>query len=198
MSINVAILSSGRGSYLEQLVSKLKVSGFVPSLVISNLKNAEVLDKAKALDIDERCIEHKAFSNRDEFDQAISAELKSQKIDLILLVGFMRILGKRFCKDWTNKIINVHPSLLPKYQGLMDLDVHRAVLENHDCETGCSVHWVTESVDAGPVICQERLTVLETDDCYSLKKKVQALEVDALVKSVKQIVRTSNERNIST
>ncbi len=87
--------------------------------------------------------------SREQFDQKISNILKEKKIDLIVLIGYMRILSDEFVETWENKIINVHPSLLPAHAGKMDLDVHRAVIDNKEKETGCTVHYVTKEVDAG-------------------------------------------------
>ena len=96
---------------------------------------------------------------RDEFDREITATLLQYGSDLILLIGFMRILSTEFCRKWQDRILNVHPSLLPKYAGGMDTNVHEEVLRNGDVETGCTIHFVTEEVDAGPILIQKKCAV---------------------------------------
>jgi len=102
-----------------------------------------------------------------------------------MLVGFMRIVSAEFCREWQGRIINVHPSLLPKHAGGMDLEVHRAVLEAQEEESGCTVHIVTEEVDGGPVVVQPRVKVLSGDTPESLKARVQAEEGPALLEAVR-------------
>merc|ERR1719160_861727 len=100
--------------------------------------------------------------------------LEDEGVDLVLLVGFMRILSPQFCQRWAGRVLNVHPSLLPRHKGLMDLDVHRAVLEAGEAETGCSVHLVTADVDDGAVVLQKCVSVDPSDTPETLKGKVQA------------------------
>ena len=186
MTANIAILGSGQGSYLKSLVKKLHGLAVEVSLVLSNKSDSGMLAKATELSIPAVYVSHQDIS-RETFDKKLDEELQEHQIDYVLLVGFMRILGPSFCDRWHGRVINVHPSLLPKYQGLMDLSVHQAVLDNRDKETGCSVHFVTSDVDAGPVIAQERCVVKQDDDALSLKSKVQALEVIALVNAIKTL-----------
>ncbi len=176
MTANIAILG-----YLKSLVKKLHGLAVEVSLVLSNKSDSGILAKATELAIPAVYVSHQGIS-RETFDKKLDEELKAHQIDYVLLVGFMRILGPSFCDRWHGRVINVHPSLLPKYQGLMDLSVHQAVLDNRDKETGCSVHF-----DAGPVIAQERCVVKQDDDALSLKGKVQALEVIALVNAIKTL-----------
>ena len=122
--------------------------------------------------------------SREEFDHKVTNILEKHKVDLVLLIGFMRILSKSFCKHWSGKILNVHPSLLPKYSGGMDKDVHAKVLKNKDTETGCTIHFVTEAVDAGPIFIQKRCRVNSSDTVQTLKTKVQALEGDAFLEAI--------------
>ena len=111
--------------------------------------------------------------------------MKENNVDLILLIGFMRILSASFCKQWRNKILNVHPSLLPKYGGGMDIDVHKQVLLNGDKKTGCTIHYVNEDVDQGPILVQKECDVLPKDNEFTLKDKVQKLEGLAYIEAVK-------------
>ena len=110
--------------------------------------------------------------------------LKEHNTELILLIGFMRILSSKFCNQWKGKILNVHPSLLPKYAGGMDTNVHEEVLKNNDKETGCTIHLVTDEVDKGPVVIQKRCLVDSDDTIESLKAKVQNLEGDAFLEAI--------------
>jgi phosphoribosylglycinamide formyltransferase 1 len=188
--MRIAILGSTNGSIVPKLAEGLKDLNlksdikFDISLIISNKEQAGILGKAKALDIKHKVCLSRGLE-REVYDAKLTQILEDNNIDLILLVGFMRILSADFCRRWHKKVLNIHPSLLPKYQGLMDLSVHQAVLDNNDTETGCSVHWVTEDVDCGPVLAQRKVPVLANDDANSLKARVQAEEVgcysDALV-----------------
>ena len=114
----------------------------------------------------------------------MSEILESKKIDLILLVGFMRILSSSFVDIWGGKILNVHPSLLPKYAGGMNSDVHESVLAAGDKETGCTVHLVTKEVDGGPILIQKSCPVLESDTVETLKERVQKLEGEAFIEVI--------------
>ena len=99
----------------------------------------------------------------------------------------MRILSKEFCSEWSDKILNVHPSLLPKYAGGMDKNVHEEVLKNKDLETGCTIHFVTDKLDAGPILVQKKCTVEQNDTAQTLKQRVQALEGKAFLEAIKLI-----------
>ncbi len=193
--MRIAILGSTNGSIVPKLAEglkdlKLKSSvNFDLSLIISNKAQAGILDKAKNLGIKNEVCLSKGVNklDREVYDAKLTQILEDNNIDLILLVGFMRILSADFCRRWHKKVLNIHPSLLPKYQGLMDLSVHQAVLDNNDTETGCSVHWVTEDVDCGPVLAQRKVPVLENDDANSLKARVQAEEVGCYLDALSSI-----------
>ena len=115
----------------------------------------------------------------------MSEILKQKEVDLILLIGFMRILSSSFVNKWRGKVVNVHPSLLPKYAGGMNNSVHEQVLLNKDSETGCTIHLVTPEVDEGPILLQRSCPVFEGDSVESLKKRVQKLEGEAFVEVIK-------------
>ena len=183
--IRLGVLGSTRGTDLQaildaiaskQLESKL-------SVVISNKKTAFILERAKKHKIPYYYISHKNI-NRETFDRKVTKLLKEHKVDLVLLIGFMRILSKSFCQDWKGKILNVHPSLLPKYAGGMDTNVHEEVLKNKDKETGCTIHFVTDEVDCGPVFIQKKCSVEPEDTAKSLKRKVQKLEGKAFLEAI--------------
>ena len=112
-------------------------------------------------------------------------------VEIILLIGFMRILSKSFCKKWESKILNVHPSLLPKYAGGINNNVHREVLNNNDAETGCTIHYVTADVDSGPILIQKKCKVQPGDTIESLKNRVQHLEGQAFIEALNLIENKS-------
>jgi phosphoribosylglycinamide formyltransferase-1 len=168
--LKIAILASGRGTVIPELIKAIDVA-----IIITNKPNAPVLELAKKYNIKAKYINS---------EQLISSTLKNLQIDLILLIGYMRILSKQFIDEWKNKILNVHPSLLPAHQGLMDLAVHRAVLSSGAKETGCTVHLVTEDVDAGPILVQKRCPVKSDDTPETLKARVQSLEAQAFIEAI--------------
>jgi phosphoribosylglycinamide formyltransferase 1 len=157
--IRVAILISGGGSNMLALVNSMV--GDHParaSLVISNIAEAGGLAKAQALGVQTMTIAHKDFEDRAAFEAALHQALVHAKADLICLAGFMRILTPAFFQNWAGKIMNIHPSLLPKYPGL---HTHHRALEAGDAEAGCTVHLVTADLDAGPILGQAMVQVQE-------------------------------------
>ena len=184
--IKLAILGSTRGTAVVPIAEAI-LSGELSAsikIIITNSKDAPIADKAKKYGVDFSFIEHKKKS-RECFDEQISKKLLEKEVDLVLLIGFMRILSKSFISKWDKKILNVHPSLLPKYAGGMNNNVHKSVLKNKDAETGCTVHLVTAEVDEGPILVQKKCCVLERDTVETLKKRVQKLEGDALIQAIK-------------
>ncbi len=141
-----------------------------PSLVLSNKTCASGLTKAKKFNIPSVCIEPKKASGLDlDFEAEIQRELKNYKIELICLAGFMRVLSNSFVDSWTGKILNIHPSLLPKYKGL---NTHKRVLENGEKLTGCTVHEVTPELDSGRILGQATVPVLPNDTVESIRLRV--------------------------
>ena len=186
--MRLGILGSTKGSDIVHIAEAIR-SGFLNAsieTIITNNKNALILEKAKTYGIDSCFINHRN-KTRAAFDKEITEKLKEKNVDLILLIGFMRILSKEFVSSWKGKIINVHPSLLPKYAGGMNNDVHRRVLDAKDKETGCTIHVVTKDVDKGPVLIQKKCPVFRHDTVASLKKRVQKLEGEAFVEAIKKI-----------
>jgi len=154
-------------------------------LVISNRPEAPGLRKADALGVDTICIDHRDYENRADFEAELDAALRAHDIEFIACAGFMRVLGEGFVKAWSGKLINIHPSLLPKYTGL---HTHKRALEASDEMHGCTVHWVNEGVDEGKIIAQSRLEIGADDTPETLAKRVQSLEhalyPDALAKAI--------------
>jgi phosphoribosylglycinamide formyltransferase-1 len=156
------------------------------SIVLSNKSDALILENAKKHGCPAFFVDPLDLS-REAYDRQLSQKLQEANVDLVILIGYMRILSSEFLKTWSNKVINVHPSLLPAFAGKMNLNVHQAVLDAKVKETGCTVHYVTEEVDAGPILVQEKCMVLRGDTAERLKARVQALEAIALISAIKKI-----------
>lgn len=184
--IKLGILGSTKGTDLQAIIDVIDRGELDASIevVISNRKKSYILERARNHGIKAIFISHKG-KEREDFDREMTDVLKSKGVELILLIGFMRILSPWFCRYWENRIFNVHPSLLPKYAGGMDMNVHEEVLRNRDSETGCTIHIVTEKVDAGPIVVQKNCTVDPDDTPESLKAKVQSLEGEAFIEAIK-------------
>ncbi len=167
----IAILISGRGSNMASLLRLRDDSEFQGSfaLVLSNRPDAKGLEVAEQAGINTVALDHKAFSNRESFDQAMNDVLVSHGIDFVILAGFMRILSPWFVEQWHGRLINIHPSLLPLFRGV---DTHQRALEEGVRVHGCTVHFVVPELDAGPIIAQAVVPVLPTDDAEILAQRV--------------------------
>ena len=186
--IRLGVLGSTKGTDLKAILSAInnkKLAAEV-SVVISNRENAYILTHAKNHNVPSFFLSHKNKS-REDFDRGVTTILKQYNVKLVLLIGFMRILSAEFCQAWRDRVLNVHPSLLPKYAGGMDINVHEEVLKNGDHETGCTIHFVTETLDGGPVLVQKRCTVETDDTIVTLKSKVQDLEGRAFIEAIQLI-----------
>jgi len=186
--IRLGVLGSTKGTDLQAILDAIHndVLDAEVVVVVSNRKNSYILERAEKHNISNIFVTHKG-KTRGEFDREITTALLQHNADLVLLVGFMRILSTEFCRKWQDRILNVHPSLLPKYAGGMDTNVHEEVLRNGDVETGCTIHFVTEEVDAGPILIQKKCAVDGEDTVESLKIKVQQLEGMAFVEAIEMI-----------
>ena len=183
--MRLAVLGSTNGTDLVPVVDAVNSGDLsaVVEVVLSNNESSGILKKAKNYGIESHFICHKN-KKRGVFDFEMSQILENKKIDLILLIGFMRILSPAFVDRWGGKIINVHPSLLPKYAGGMSNDVHESVLAAGDKETGCTIHLVTKEVDGGPILLQKSCPVFENDTVRSIKERVQKLEGKAFIEVI--------------
>ena len=166
--LRTAVFISGTGSNLKNLIkfSKIKKSPISIDLIVSNTDKAKGLGFAHQFKIKKQTFN---FKNNKVVDKKILLLLKKEKINLICLAGFMKILSKNFINKFDGKIINIHPSLLPKYKGL---NTHVRAIENNDKFAGCTVHYVTEKLDSGKIIMQKKIKVTAKDNPTSLAKKV--------------------------
>ena len=163
------ILISGNGSNLQSIIDHADSIDLQISAVISNEKNAYGLERAKAAGIKTYFVDPKKFSERVDFDQKLVKIINSLNVELIVLAGFMRILSTLFINHFSGKVLNIHPSLLPKYPGL---DTHQRAINASDKQHGATVHFVTREIDGGPIISQEVVNVDSHDTKTSLAKKV--------------------------
>ena len=178
-----AIFISGTGSNLKKLIkfSYKKKSPISIKLVISNKKNANGLKYANKKRIEKKIIN---FINPKESEKKILTLLSKRKIKFICLAGFMKILSNKFIKKFNGKIVNIHPSLLPKYKGL---NTHKKVLENKEKFSGCTVHYVTSQLDSGKIILQKQVKINKTDTEKTLKRKILKEEHKLYPKAIKKI-----------
>tara|TARA_B100000035_G_C20931072_1_gene523059 strand:+ start:212 stop:796 length:585 start_codon:yes stop_codon:yes gene_type:complete len=182
--INIAVFISGAGSNLENLIknSFKKNSKYKINLVISNKSKAKGLDYAKRYKINKKII---SYQNIKKAEKSILYILKKNKIDLICLAGFMKILTNNFIKKFKGKILNIHPSLLPKYKGL---NTHQRVINNKEKFTGCSVHFVSSKLDSGKIILQKKVRIFKNDTSYKLAKRVLKQEHLLYPKALRKVL----------
>ena len=172
---NVVVLLSGTGSNLQALIDNVR-TGENPAriaAVISNRADAYGLQRARDAGIETRALDHKAFEGREAFDAALIELIDAFNPQLVVLAGFMRILSADFVRHYQGRLLNIHPSLLPRYKGL---NTHQLALEAGDREHGCSVHFVTEELDGGPLVVQAVVTVESDDTASSLAQRVHTQE----------------------
>ena len=167
----ITILISGRGSNMAALIAAARAGRFEGAVtqVISNRPEAAGLDYARQQGIATAVVDHRAFASRAAFDTALAEVIDRSEPDLIVMAGFMRILGADFVQRYAGRMLNIHPSLLPAYPGT---DTHRRVLEDRAARHGCTVHFVTPDVDGGPIVAQAEVPVLPGDDPVSLAARV--------------------------
>jgi len=165
------VLISGSGSNLQAFIDQVD-NGNLPldiALVISNKADAYGLERAKKAGIETCAIDHREFNSRESFDQALSQKIDSVEPDLVILAGFMRILTAGFVNHYQNRLVNIHPSLLPKYPGT---NTHQRAIDAKDQWHGASIHFVVPEVDAGPIILQGRLKIKPDDNSNSLQQRI--------------------------
>lgn len=182
MGLKIAVLGSTRGTALKGVLDAISQGTLDVEIVIviSDKQKAPILERAAAHGVAALFLDP-AGLKRDAYDAQVTDILQSAGAELILMIGYMRIVAAAFVEAWKGRLLNVHPSLLPAFGGLMNQKVHEAVLAAGVTETGCTIHQVTEEVDGGPIVLQKRCAVLTNDTAESLKDRVQALEQVAFV-----------------
>jgi phosphoribosylglycinamide formyltransferase-1 len=189
---NIAVLISGSGSNLQAVIDaslKNEINGKV-SVVISHKKDAYGLERAKKHNIDAIYLNPKEYKNNEEYHGAIIEKLKEHNIDFVVLAGYLKILTKDFVKKYEGRIINIHPSLIPKYcgKGFYGIKVHEAVINGNEKETGATVHFVDEGTDTGKIIIQEKLSIDIGETKEHLQKRVLDIEHSILIKALKKVL----------
>tara|TARA_B100000470_G_C19782842_1_gene388455 strand:+ start:1215 stop:1802 length:588 start_codon:yes stop_codon:yes gene_type:complete len=185
--LKISVFISGRGTNLKSIIkfSKNKDSHVEIGLIVSNNKNAKGLTFANKYKIKSLIINYK---NKKKAEEKILINLKKNKIDFICLAGFMKILSKKIIKKYKNKILNIHPSLLPKYKGL---NTHRRVIQNNEKFTGCTVHLVNSKLDSGKIILQKKIKIFKRDNENTLAKRVLKVENQIYTKAIKKFIYTN-------
>ncbi len=192
-TVNVAAFCSTRGSSLQPVIDAIEKNELNANInfVLCNKADAGAVDRAKWHKIPSIVINEKNADGTKKTRKAFDAEttniLEQYPIDVILFIGYMRIVSPEWVDQWGQITWNVHPSLLPKFPGLMDLDVHKAVLNAGEKESGCTIHLVTKDVDAGPIVAQKKCPVFITDTPEELKARVQKLEGKAYIEALNQL-----------
>ena len=175
MSSRIVVLISGSGTNLQAIIDACIDTEYPGTVVgvVSNKEDAYGLTRAKESDIDTVALSHKAFDTRENYDLALIKKIEEFNPDVIVLAGFMRILTANFVQHFQGKLVNIHPSLLPKYQGL---NTHQRAIDSGDKEHGVSVHFVTEELDGGPVILQAKVPIFDEDTSDDLAARVHEQE----------------------
>ena len=182
--IKTAVFISGKGSNLKNLIkfSKTKKSPISIDLIISNNFKAKGLVFGKMFKIKKKVFN---FQNKFISEKSILLELKNNKINLICLAGFMKIISKNFIKNFKGKILNIHPSLLPKYKGL---NTHQRAIENNEKFSGCTVHYVSAKLDSGKIILQKKVKIKQNENKKSLEKRILAQEHKLYPKAILKVL----------
>lgn len=184
--IKTAVLISGRGSNMLAILKAAQDNEYpaVVEVVISNRPLAKGLEKAEDLGIKTLTLDHKAYKSKSEFEKDLDEILKNLRIQLICCAGFMRILSPWFVNRWKGKLLNIHPSLLPKYKGL---NTHKRAINSGDIIHGCSVHFINSELDSGKVILQKRIKILEDDTPQTLSERLLVKELEAYPQALKMV-----------
>jgi phosphoribosylglycinamide formyltransferase 1 len=183
--LNIGILASTKATDMQAVIDAIQKGQLDVriSVVISDKKDAYALQRAKNHGIKAVFIDS-IGKDRGEFDKKASEILDKRGADFVFLIGYMRILGPWFVRKYKNKIVNIHPSLLPAFKGITDKDIYREVLESGIQRTGCTLHFVDESVDGGPIIMQKEVEVDKNDTADTLKERVQKAEQESIVLAI--------------
>lgn len=195
--MKLGVLISGRGSNMEAIAKACQAADFPAEIavVISNKPEAGGLATASSFGIPTHVVDHKKYDGKAAFEEAIHEVLAAHDVEIVCLAGFMRIISAGFISKWPDKILNIHPSLLPKYKGL---DTHKRALESGERESGCTVHFVVPEMDAGPVILQKKVRIEAGDTEDSLAARILVQEHIAYPEAVRLVaggrVKIANEK----
>ncbi len=184
---NIAIFASGEGTNAQTIIDYFKSSQKIKiALVVSNKSTANVLNRAKNNNITTLIIDKHSFCETNE----VIDVLKKSNIDLIVLAGFLWMIPENLVKAFPNKIVNIHPALLPKYggKGMYGINVHKAVLENKETETGVTIHYVNKNYDEGEFIFQKSVSIIECKSAEEIATKIHYLEMDNFPKVIEQLI----------
>jgi phosphoribosylglycinamide formyltransferase-1 len=186
LPLKLVVLISGNGSNLGAIIHEIQQGKLNAEIVqvISNRPDAYGLTRAREASIPVSVVDHTEYASREAFDHALSECIDQFKPDLVVLAGFMRILSDEFVEHYLGKLINIHPSLLPKYQGL---NTHKRVLDAGESEHGVTVHYVIPELDSGPAILQASIPVLAGDDEHSLKTRIHQAEHQVYPEAIRRI-----------
>ena len=187
MNRTLGVLISGRGSNLKAIIDAIERKTLDASIaiVISNRADAPGLDHARQAGIATLVISHKLYATRESYDRALIAELKKRNVELVCLAGFMRLLSPVFVGAYPNRILNIHPSLLPKYPGLHP---QQQALDDGAAVSGATVHFVNKELDAGPVILQQSVRVMPGDNAESLAARILEVEHQLYPRAIKHVL----------
>jgi phosphoribosylglycinamide formyltransferase-1 len=185
--LKLAVLVSGSGTNLQAIIDAVE-ENYVPAeiaVIISNKQDAYALQRASKYNIPTVFINHKDYSSREDFERAMIEEINKRQADLICLAGFMRVLTELFVSHYPNRILNIHPALLPAAKGLYGEHVHEAILNSGAKFSGCTVHFVTTDVDGGPIVIQKIVPVEDNDTPQALAERILLQEHIAYPEAIK-------------
>ncbi|MBI4439416.1 phosphoribosylglycinamide formyltransferase [Candidatus Woesearchaeota archaeon] len=184
--IKLGILASTNATDMQAIIDEIEDGELDAeiSVVIVSKEKCGAVERARLHNIPAVFISSKGKKPED-CDAEIDKVLNEKSVELVLLIGYMKIISPWLVRRWRNRMVNIHPSLLPKYAGGMDLDVHQAVIDAHEEVTGATLHFVGEEVDAGPIILQKEVEIDEDDDASTLKKRVQSAEQEIILRAIR-------------
>jgi len=188
MTLKIGVLASTKATDMQAIIDSInarKIDAEI-AIVISDNKHAGALERAHRHSIDAVYLNPNEFRNKEAFDSKIVELLMQHNVEILLLIGYNRIVRAPLLEHYKDRIMNIHPSLLPEFAGAFDLNVHEQVLSEGRKETGCTLHFVTEDVDEGPIIMQKKVKISKDDNAQSLKEKVQKAEQDIILKTLQK------------
>ncbi|KRK80012.1 phospho ribosylglycinamide formyltransferase [Companilactobacillus nodensis DSM 19682 = JCM 14932 = NBRC 107160] len=190
--MRVAIFASGNGTNFDAIANstELQEAGLDIEVLVCDQPNAPVIQKAKNLNIPVFVNELKNFPNRKEYERTIVDKLVPFEVEYIFLAGYMRVVTSELLNEYRNRIINIHPSLLPKFSGL---DAIQRAFDSGDTETGVTIHYIDENVDTGPIICQKYIPILKTDNVETLEERIHTKEHEMYIKVILDLIKKESE-----